>query len=109
MRIYELYPQYDNAQSFYNKAKICECENEKILMSYDVEICKEDSNGNISFCADVMASQTTLRHVKEYLLQKFGASFIEDLLSVHKKQAKNFKQLYIFLQGKTLKENYVIE
>lgn len=57
----------DRAKSFYGKAKIIETENgEKVLQSYNTEVCKISSN-----CEFVRMwegySATTMRHVNSFL------------------------------------------
>lgn len=66
---YELYPRYDSRQSFYRKAFVSELENgAKILYSYGtpVVVIKGDE---VNLLTHWSASQTTLRHVKEFLKQ----------------------------------------
>ena len=62
----ELKPQYDNRKSFYKKA-IVKNENKKlILISYETEVCFIENNKvNIKG----FYSNTTLRHIKEFLKQ----------------------------------------
>lgn len=68
-KFYELYPRYDSRQSFYKKAFVSELENgAEILYSYGtpVVVIKGDE---VNLLAHWGASQTTLRHVKEFLKQ----------------------------------------
>ena len=68
VRIMELCPYYDSAQSFYGKAKIIEIENDVFLLSYDTIVAfynRETKNAKV---VDTY-SATTLRHIKEFLRQ----------------------------------------
>lgn len=49
MKIYDLPVMgYDRAKSFYGKAKVIEKDNgEKVLQSYNTEVCKISSNGEL--------------------------------------------------------------
>ena len=70
--IYELTARYDRRKSFYGKAKIKESPKYYTLISYDTEILRTDKNDkNIKFlCRDEWAfSQTTCRHINEFLKQ----------------------------------------
>lgn len=70
--IYELTARYDLRASFYGKAKIKETPKYYTLISYDTEILRQDkSTGAIKFlCRDEWAfSQTTCRHINEFLKQ----------------------------------------
>lgn len=65
---YALNPNYDSRKSFYNKA-IVECLNSiKTLYSYSTKVA-EIENGKITLYSAWDYSQTTLRHVKEFLRQ----------------------------------------
>lgn len=77
----ELYPMHDSAKSFYGKAYVKEfLKNDTIiscLYSYKTLVCvvidKKDSKQyilNTNINTDLLFSNTTLRHVKEFLLQK---------------------------------------
>ena len=62
----ELKPQYDNRKSFYNKANVKTENNKLILISYKTEVCFIENNKvNIKG----FYSDTTLRHIKEFLKQ----------------------------------------
>ena len=59
---------YDGRNSFYGKARI-EIEGNIItLISYSTEVALINTKKNIAFVKG-MYSQTTLRHIKEFLLQ----------------------------------------
>ena len=66
MKIYELKPT-DNRKSFYGKAIIIEKDNgEKILQSYETEVCKIKSNGEFVRLWSGY-SATTMRHVNSFV------------------------------------------
>ena len=63
----------DRAKSFYGKAKIIETENgEKVLQSYNTEVCKINSSGEFVRMWEGY-SVTTMRHVNSFL-SLFGIS-----------------------------------
>ena len=66
--IMELYPYYDNKQSFYGKAKVIEIENDVFLVSYDTVVAFYNREVKIPKVYDTY-SATTLRHIKEFLKQ----------------------------------------
>lgn len=68
VRIMELCPYYDSAQSFYGKAKVIEIENDVFLMSYDTIVAFYNRETKIAEVIDTY-SATTLRHIKEFLKQ----------------------------------------
>ena len=72
MKKYELLPVYDSRKSFYNKA-IIEEENENIkLYSYNTLVCTLSHNNiilNDTIDQSLLFSNTTLRHIKEFLKQ----------------------------------------
>lgn len=72
MKIYNLSPMgYERAKSFYGKAKVIEKDNgEKVLQSYDTEVCKITANGEFVRLWWGY-SVTTMRHVNSFL-QFFG-------------------------------------
>lgn len=74
MKIYDLPVMgYDRAKSFYGKAKVIEKDNgEKVLQSYNTEVCKIGSNGEFVRLWDGY-SVTTMRHVNSFL-SFFGIS-----------------------------------
>ena len=58
----------DRAKSFYGKAKIIETENgEKVLQSYNTEVCKINGNGEFVRMWEGY-SATTMRHINSFLL-----------------------------------------
>lgn len=74
MKIYDLPVMgYERAKSFYGKAKIIETDNgEKVLQSYNTEVCKINSNGEFVRMWSGY-SATTMRHVNSFL-SFFGMS-----------------------------------
>lgn len=66
--IMELCPYYDSAKSFYGKAKVVEIENDVFLVSYDTVVAFFNKETKIAQVVDTF-SQTTLRHIKEFLRQ----------------------------------------
>lgn len=66
--IMELCPYYDSAKSFYGKAKVIEIENDVFLVSYDTVVAFFNRETKIAQVVDTF-SQTTLRHIKEFLRQ----------------------------------------
>lgn len=68
VRIMELCPYYDSAQSFYGKAKVIEIENDVFLVSYDTIVAFYNRETKIAEVIDTY-SATTLRHIKEFLKQ----------------------------------------
>lgn len=63
-----LEPRYDARKSFYNKAETREENGETILSSYGVDVAKI-KDGKVTLLPKWDFSQTTLRHVKEFLRQ----------------------------------------
>ena len=68
MKIYDLsVMSCDRAKSFYGKAKIIEKDNgEKVLRSYDTEVCKITSGGEFVRLWSGY-SATTMRHINSFL------------------------------------------
>ena len=64
--IYDLIPMYDSRKSFYGKAKVIEMENEIVLQSYDTFVASIKEGKVI---INGFYSNTTLRHIKEFLKQ----------------------------------------
>lgn len=65
---YYLTAEYDSRQSFYCKAEVREENGVKTLLSYKTPVCKI-VRGKVTLLPKWDYSQTTLRHVKEFLLQ----------------------------------------
>lgn len=67
MQVYELSARYDARASFYGKAQVIEDDNgDKTLQSYSTKVAKI-VNGKPEVYGTY--SQTTLRHIKEFLTQ----------------------------------------
>lgn len=68
MRFYELGVCYDARKSFYGKAHVVEHSNGKVqLQSYDTIVAEISKSGVPKVFGTY--SNTTLRHIKEFLLQ----------------------------------------
>lgn len=66
MKRYELIPT-DGRKSFYGKATVIEKDNgEKVLQSYNTEVCKINNNGEFVRLWSGY-SATTMRHVNSFL------------------------------------------
>lgn len=66
MKMYELQPN-DSRKSFYGKARVIEKDNgEKVLQSYNTEVCKVTSGGQFVRLWSGY-SATTMRHVNSFL------------------------------------------
>ena len=73
---YELTPKYDGKKSFYGKAIVKTYNNLKLLYSYDTLVCAIYDNCygiryffNYDIKESLLFSKTTIRHIKEFLLQ----------------------------------------
>lgn len=84
-----LQPIYDARKSFYKKAKVYETAASVVLESYNSRICELYINGDL-FIFNAFQSQTTMRHVKEFLKQ-YNVR-IDKLLKKYK--YKNLTQLF---------------
>jgi len=75
MQEYELSAQYDARQSFYGKARVRDNDGDLELISYSTRVAvihaadPRDENPAKSASVYGTYSQTTLRHIKEFLLQ----------------------------------------
>lgn len=68
MQTYELSTRYDTRQSFYGKARVEEQNNGDLdLISYTTHVATVRANGTAVVYGTY--SQTTLRHIKEFLAQ----------------------------------------
>ena len=90
-----LYPEYDNAKSFYGKATIKKYYNDsnrlqKIeLYSYNtlvLTIANSKYNLNYNIDKKLLFSNTTLRHIKECLKQYFWIHTNEELSKTYNKK-----------------------
>lgn len=66
--IYELSTRFDSRASFYGKAQVVIEGDTETLCSYSVPVVQKKGNTYL-FSESWNASDTTLRHVKEYLRQ----------------------------------------
>lgn len=67
-KTYNLETIYSTQKSFYGKAIVTELDNgHKVLISYNTNVCELDKNNNIVEIG--YYSQTTARHVNEFLQQ----------------------------------------
>jgi hypothetical protein len=67
MKTYELIASWDARKSFYGKAKVRENDGDLELISYNTRVAVIHSDGTASVYGSYSA--TTLRHIKEFLLQ----------------------------------------
>ena len=82
--IYDMTPQYDTRQSFYGKARVDDNGNEKTLYSYNTPVAKI-VDGQVSLLPRWDESQTTLRHVKEFLKQNgFAADSLAQMRKTYR-------------------------
>ena len=65
---YELIPKFDSRKSFYKKAMVKTEDNQKILYSFDAKVCIINLDLNTAQIISLF-SNTTTRHIKEFLLQ----------------------------------------
>lgn len=73
MKMYALVPEIDARKSFYNKALVIQGENKITLLSYDSKvcvICGDSFKLNKGIKKELLFSNTTLRHIKEFLFQE---------------------------------------
>lgn len=77
--VYDMSPQYDARKSFYGKARVDDTGDEKTLYSYNTPVARI-SGEKVELLPRWDESQTTLRHVKEFLKQNgFEASSLAQL------------------------------
>lgn len=65
----DLSPEYSNNKSFYGKAKVEDENGVKTLISYETPILKLEDGNITMLCKPEHLTQTTLRHVREFLQQ----------------------------------------
>ena len=106
-----LEPRYDSRKSFYGKAHVVDdSDGSQILYSYDTPVCKINSRGDVELLAQWDSSQTTLRHVKEFLQQNgFKVGSKSQIASMYGKKvervsrknrkAKYFKESRMLTEG----------
>lgn len=64
-----LSPEYSSRKSFYDKAKYTDDENGRTLRSYQTDIMRIKDGKIEMLCDENALTNTTLRHIKEFLLQ----------------------------------------
>jgi hypothetical protein len=64
---YELQTEHDSRKSFYGKARVEETNGKSVLYSYNTKVAQIENGKPIVYGT---YSQTTLRHIQEFLLQK---------------------------------------
>lgn len=67
MPVYDLKPEHDKAASFYGKAQVRDNKGDLELISYDTRVVILYADGHARVHG--MYSQTTTRHIKEFLKQ----------------------------------------
>lgn len=87
---YQLKPIYENKKSYYNKAVIEESNGKKTLKSYETDVCFIENNKAV---VKETYSQTTLRHIKEFLKQNgFKAETEKQILNDYKPSEEENKK-----------------
>ena len=69
MVLCELAARFDSRKSFYGKAQVAQDENESTLYSYNTQVAKVDKTGMLTLFPAWNYSQTTRRHVREFVKQ----------------------------------------
>ena len=86
--IMELQAIYDNRKSFYGTATVNIEKGIFNMFSYGVKICKYDENtGEFNLQAGILYSQTTCRHLREFLKQR-GITHIFDKMTMEEFKEK---------------------
>lgn len=101
---YGLEPEYDSRKSFYGKAKVEERpDGTKILYSYGTPVCKIKGDKATLLRKGYLgwaSSQTTLRHVKEFLKQHgFEAGSIHDLAKMYPVEQATYNEALTLTEG----------
>lgn len=89
-----LNPQYDSRKSFYGKAHVVDdSDGSQILYSYDTPVCKINDRGEVELLSMWDSSQTTLRHVKEFLQQNgFKVGSKSQIAAMYGKKVERFSR-----------------
>ncbi len=91
----ELEAIYDSRKSFYGKATVNIEKGIYNMFSYWVKICKYDENtGEFHLFAGVLYSQTTCRHLREFLKQR-GITHIFNKMTKSEFEEKKGMTIYI--------------
>lgn len=84
---YLLETKYDTKKSFYGKAVVKEINNIKLLYSYNTLVCAIYDNArcikyffNYDVSEKLLFSNTTLRHIKEFLLQNINMLALSNMI-----------------------------
>ena len=81
-KIYNLSPVYYSQKGYYGKAKIIMLDSEwEILLSYDKKILFYDGKNVFIYpnlCYDKHLSNTTMKHIREFLYQKGYKTLIKN-------------------------------
>ena len=98
--IMELEVIYDSRKSFYGKSTVNIEKGIYNMFSYGVKICKYDENtGEFHLFAGVLYSQTTCRHLREFLKQR-GITHIFNKMSMQ--EFKEYEGKTIYIGGKRI-------
>ena len=83
---YEMSPVHDSRKSFYGKARVDDSDGVLTLYSYNTPVAKI-ANGRVELLPRWDESQTTLRHVKEFLRQNgFEASSLSQIRKTYEER-----------------------
>lgn len=76
---YELSCNYDSRKSFYGKAQVEVNEGTKALYSYGTKVCEiKDGIPRVTWRG---YSQTTYRHIREFLLQEGFGKYTKEMIA----------------------------
>lgn len=108
---YELQTQHDSRKSFYGKARVEIINGKSVLYSYNTKVAQIENGKPIVYGT---YSQTTLRHIKEFLLQNgFKAENSKQIMKDYGEQEKNISpsrqeiafEMRGFIKKSTTKDN----
>ena len=78
--LFELTPKFDSRKSFYGKANVVVADGISTLYSYDTPVATMGQGRYPTLLGPWDSTQTTLRHVKEFLKQNdFAADTLEQM------------------------------
>lgn len=86
MQIYELVARFDARKSFYHKAMVGITKNKTTLFSYETPVATIQ-NGKLKLLDAWNYSNTTRRHVKEFVIQNNMETQFEELKKSFKKRS----------------------
>lgn len=79
-KMFDLVPQYSNAQSFYGKAKVIEYNDGTLeLLSYNTPVARITNDGMEYERLESINSSTTTRHIKEFIAQFYYGNEIRNV------------------------------